>query len=600
MADEVAADKLRETRGELEALHRRLRRMGALFQVGQILTASLDLPTRLDNVVDLAIRLLGADRGSIMLLDPRREELELVVSRGLKKELSNARTPLGQGIAGWVAEHRQPLILHDVVSDERFKGTDPQVTSALAIPLMAEDRLIGVLNVSTLREHRFTEEDLEYLTAFADLGAVAIENALLYHRLRQRQEELDKELALASRIQKSIIAKHVPCAAVKLIARLMPASAVGGDFYSVIPLAKDSRFCFYCSPRVQDQCQALRSEFCPNKFGIMIGDVANKGLPAALIMAVLTTSLYELGKNHTSPRIILSEANSTFRRCFHESQYNFATLFYGFFDGTTHDFTYSKAGHDAPLLLRGEGGEPVPLEAEGYPLGLKEDGEYEERTLALKRGDRLILFTDGLTGALNSQGELYGRKRFTRFVREHRDQEIEALLDHLIDEIMVFTGDAPQPDDVAVLVMDLEEEYDLTMTIGTDIKEIRSVIGNVLLTLGELDGEGTMALRLCLEEIIHNAMEHGNLCDTSKKVYITLKKEDGLAYIKVRDEGPGFDHAEVVRGGADRERDLLSVRGRGLWIVGHYAESVLFNREGNEVTLVFKLRPHWAGTPDMV
>ena len=213
---------------DLESLNRKLQKMGALYQVGQILTASLDLPTRLENVVDLAIRLLGADRGSIMLLDARKEELEMVTFRGLRNEAANARTRLGEGIAGWVAEHREPLILQDVISDERFKGTDPQIRSALAIPLMAEDRLIGVLNISTISEHRFGEEDLEYLSAFGDLGAVAIENALLYNRLQRRQDELDKELALASRIQQSIIAKHVPCAAVKLLARLMPASAVGG------------------------------------------------------------------------------------------------------------------------------------------------------------------------------------------------------------------------------------------------------------------------------------------------------------------------------------------------------------------------------------
>ncbi len=589
MADKEPLNQTEEAPHDLESLNRKLQKMGALYQVGQILTASLDLPTRLENVVDLAIRLLGADRGSIMLLDARKEELEMVTFRGLRNEAANARTRLGEGIAGWVAEHREPLILQDVISDERFKGTDPQIRSALAIPLMAEDRLIGVLNISTISEHRFGEEDLEYLSAFGDLGAVAIENALLYNRLQRRQDELDKELALASRIQQSIIAKHVPCAAVKLLARLMPASAVGGDFYSVIPLAKDSRFCFYCSPRIQDQCADLRSEFCPNKFGIMIGDVANKGLPAALIMAVLTTSLYELGKNHTSPKIILSEANSTFRRCFHESQYNFATLFYGFFDGTTHSFTYSKAGHDSPLLVRREDGGVESLDAEGYPLGLKEDGEFEERTVVLKKGDRLILFTDGLTGALNSIGELYGRRRFMEFVREHLDNDLETLLDHLMDEVMLFTGDAPQPDDIAVVMMDLEEEYDLTMTIGTDVKEIRSVITNVLQTLGELEGEETMILRLCLEEIIHNAMEHGNLHDTSKKIYITLKKDDGLAFIKVRDEGPGFDYEEVSRRLVDQGRDLLSVRGRGLWIVRHYAKDVVFNREGNETTLVFEL-----------
>ena len=127
--------------------------------------------------------------------------------------------------------------------------------------------------------------------------------------------------------------------------------------------------------------------------------------------------------------------------------------------------------------------------------------------MVLKRGDRLILFTDGLTGALNAMGELYGRKRFTEFVREHLDNDLETLLDHLMDEVMLFTGDAPQPDDIAVVMMDLEEEYDLTMTIGTDVKEIRSVITNVLETLGELEGEETMILRLCLEEIIHKC--HG-------------------------------------------------------------------------------------------
>ncbi len=589
MADKDPLSRAQEAPDDLESLNLQLQKMETLYQVGQILTASLDLPTRLENVVDLALELLAADRGSIMLLDERQEELFMVTFRGLSPDAINARVKLGEGIVGWVAEHHEPLMLQDVVSDDRFKGTNPDIRSALAIPLMAEDRLIGVLNISTMRKHHFGQEDLVYLTAFADLAAMAIQNASLYNRLQRKQEELEKELALASRIQQSIIAKHVPCAAVKLLARLMPASAVGGDFYSIIPLAKDSRFCFYCSSHIQDQCATLRSEVCPNKFGVMIGDVANKGLPAALIMAVLTTSLYELGKAHTSPKIILSEANSTFRRCFHESQYNFATLFYGFFDGTTHGFTYSKAGHDAPLLVRRADGRVESLEAEGYPVGLKEDGEFEERTVLLKRGDRLILFTDGLTGALNANKEVYGRKRFISFVEEHWDNDIETLLDHLIDEVMLFTGDAPQPDDIAVLMMDLEEEYDLTMTIGTDVKEIRSVILNVLQTLETLESEDSMILRLCLEELIHNAMEHGNCHDTSKRIYITLKKADGLAYIKVRDEGPGFDYEEVLKRNITEGRDLLSVRGRGLWLVRHYARELLFNREGNELTLVFKL-----------
>ncbi len=569
---------------------RRKRQVGTFYQVGHLLSPHLDLPTRLERVVELAMKLLNADRGSILLVDESGEELEVVAALGMDGEFSKRKMRIGEGISGWVAAHREPLILHDAISDPRFQGINPNIRSAMAIPLTVDDRLIGVLNVSTFDEDRFDQEDLRYLTAFGDFAAIAIENSLLFDNLLKRKEEIDKELSMASRIQKSIVAKYVPCAAVRVIARLIPASAVGGDFYSIIPLAKDSSFCFYCSPKTQDQCERLLSDFCPNKFGIVIGDVANKGLPAALIMAVLTTSLYELGKHHASPKIILREANATFRRCFHETQYNFATLFYGFFDGTTRTFTYSKGGHDSPLMVPSGGGEIQFLDAEGYPLGLKEEGEYEEKTVSLKKGDRLILYTDGLTGALNAKGELYGRNRFLDFVQEHRDRDIETFLDYLIDEVMIFTGDAPQPDDIAVLVMELEEEYDLTMTITTDIKEIRSVIDNVLQTLEELNGikdpvKDTLILRLCLEELIHNAMEHGNKADPSKNIYITLKAEGNKAYIKVRDEGPGFDHQEVLNRPME-EDDLLSVRGRGLKIVRYYAERIFFNREGNEATLV--------------
>jgi GAF domain-containing protein len=104
MADKEPVNQADEAPHDLESLNRKLQKMGALYQVGQILTASLDLPTRLENVVDLAIRLLGADRGSIMLLDTRKEELEMVTFRGLRSEAANARTRLGEGIAGWVAE----------------------------------------------------------------------------------------------------------------------------------------------------------------------------------------------------------------------------------------------------------------------------------------------------------------------------------------------------------------------------------------------------------------------------------------------------------------------------------------------------------------
>jgi phosphoserine phosphatase RsbU/P len=561
-------------------------RNGEFYRIGQVLTPSLDLNTRLDRVVEQALDLLQAERGSIMLLDDSEGELVVRASQGLE-ESREFRVTLGEGISGWVAKHGEPLVLQDVVSDRRFRGTDPSVKSALAVPLRVEGKVIGVLNVSTTaRQRRFDFLDLEYLGSFADMAAAAIENARLYEALKRDQSQLNKELWMASRIQRSIISTHVPCASIRMLSRLMPASAVGGDFFSVIPLSRDSRFCFYCTSEMQDRCQNLRSEFCPNKFGVMIGDVANKGMPAALIMSVLTTILYEVGRHHISPRTILNEANEAFRRFFSESQYGFATLFYAFYDNTDNTLTYTKAGHEPPLLLRGRGGELEYLEGEGFPVGLMEDGKYQEKTVKLRRGDRILLYTDGLTGALNVKGEILGRKRLVELVRAHERDDIEAFLDAMADEIMLFSGDAPQPDDIAVVVLELEDLYDLTMTVGTDVKQIRYVINSVLEILQGFEGlNDPITLRLCLEELLHNAMEHGNRCDLSKKVYITVKAEPQRAVIRVRDEGEGFDIGSLTA--CDEGPEILSERGRGLTIVRHFAGDLQFNREGNEATLVF-------------
>ncbi len=559
---------------------------GDLLRLGKFLVSTLDLNDRLDRVLDQAMELLGAERGSIMLLE-ENGDLVIRASRGLG-DGCRFRVSLGEGISGWVAQNGEPLILQDVVADSRFRGSDPSVKSALAVPLRVGERIIGVLNVSTCtRTRRFQRPDLEHLISFADMAAAAIENARLYQALKEDQDRTEKELRLASRIQRSIISTHVPCASVRMVSRLMPASAVGGDFFSVIPLDRDSRFCFYCRAETQDRCQKLRTDFCPQKFGLMIGDVANKGMPAALIMSVLTTILYELGRRHISPRTILDEANAAFRRFFSESQYGFATLFYGFYDNNDNTLTYVRAGHEPPLLLRRKGGSVEFLEGEGFPVGLMEDGEFQERTVRLEKGDRLLFYTDGLTGSLNLKGQILGRKRLAELAVEHREEDIESFLDVLADEIMLFSGDAPQPDDIAVMVLELEDLYDLTMTVGTDVRQIRYVIDSVLETLQGFQGlSDPVTLRLCLEELLHNAMEHGNRCDRSKKVYITVKAEPTKAIIRVRDEGEGFDHRRVIAEGEGRQ-DILSERGRGLLIVRHYADDLRFNREGNEATLVF-------------
>ncbi len=566
------------------------RDLEVLLEVGRVLTSSLDLATRLEQVLDLALPLFDADRVSVMLPDVRGEYLNVVASRGLAEPADHARVRVGEGIAGWVAAHKESLVLNDPLKDERFASTSPGLSSSMAVPLMAEGRLVGVLNIATSKPVHYTEDDLRYLTFFAGQAAVAIDNSRLYNQLEAKQQVLERELIMASRIQRSIISSYVPNPLVRVAAKLMPASAVGGDFYSVIPLARDSRFCFYCSPEIQDQCGEFVTAYCPNKFGLMIGDVANKGLPAALIMAVLTTSLYELGQVNNSPRAVLEQANTIFNRFFFESQYGFATVFYCFFDGNNMSITYSKAGHDSPVILR-TNGEPQFLDAEGFPLGLNEDGEYEEKTVSLAEGDRLILYTDGVTGALNDQGQILGRARFTELVKRGHGKSLDQFMETLVDEIMLFGGDAPPTDDIALMIMELQEQFDFYMEIPSEIGAVRDAVEAVLdLVAGTGSPEKLQEMHLCLEELVRNAVEHGNKNDPSKIVGIAARIEAERVIVKIRDEGPGFQppHYRDWRDHTWSDEAILSERGRGLIIVRHYCEELRFNAEGNEATLMMR------------
>ncbi len=563
-----------------------------LFEVGRVLTSSLDLATRLEKVLDLAMPLFDADRVSIMLPDVRGEYLTVIASRGLPDPAGQSRVRLGEGIAGRVAMRQEPLVLNDPPDEARSRGSAEGLNSSMAVPLLAEGRLVGVLNVATSKPVRYTPEDLRYLNFFAGQAAVAIDNSRLYNQLEAKQQVLERELAMASRIQRSIISSYVPNPQVHVAAKLMPASAVGGDFYSVIPLARDSRFCFYCSPEIQDQCGEFITTYCPNKFGLMIGDVANKGLPAALIMAVLTTSLYELGQANNSPRAVLGQANTIFNRFFFESQYGFATVFYAFFDGNDTSITYCKAGHDSPAVLRKDG-QVQFLDAEGFPLGLKDDGEYEEKTIKLAEGDRLILYTDGVTGALNDKGQILGRTRFTELVRRGHGHSLDQFMETLADEIMLFGGDSPPTDDIALMIMELQEQFDLYMEIPSELGAVRQAVEAVLdIAAGACSPDKLQELHLCLEELVKNAVEHGNHNDPEKTVGIAARIEADRIIVKIKDEGPGFQPA-LYRDWRDHtlsDEAILSERGRGLIIVRHYCEELRFNREGNEATLMMKTR----------
>lgn len=181
--------------------HRGTRDFEILMTVARSLLETSDLDDQLTLTLTLAIAALGANRGSVMMTDPEAEILRIRAAVGLPAEAAERAVPFGEGIAGWVAAHNQPLVLHGDVADPRFEGSDPTIESSLSLPLSVGQRVLGVLNLVRQPGERFTDDDLRLASSLADMAAIAIEKARLYAALREREERVSALLGAAINAQ---------------------------------------------------------------------------------------------------------------------------------------------------------------------------------------------------------------------------------------------------------------------------------------------------------------------------------------------------------------------------------------------------------------
>jgi sigma-B regulation protein RsbU (phosphoserine phosphatase) len=253
-------------------------------------------------------------------------------------------------------------------------------------------------------------------------GAEVYEQTLAHQKVEQ-------ELALAGQIQASFLSDDLPdIPGWQLTATLEPARETSGDFYDFIPL--------------------------PNgRFAMVVADVADKGMGAALYMALSRTLIRTYAvEYHTRPDFVLQVAN---RRILADAQAGlFVTVFYGVLDPLTGTLTYCNAGHNPPYLLGAQNGDGVQaLRRTGMPLGIVEDATWEQETVQLAPGDTLVLYTDGITDAENGKGAFFGQDRLLEIVQAHLGQSAQDVQDALIAEIHEFVDAAPQFDDITLMVV---------------------------------------------------------------------------------------------------------------------------------------------------
>jgi PAS domain S-box-containing protein len=267
---------------------------------------------------------------------------------------------------------------------------------------------------------------------YDSLGNIAgsIESIRDVTEMRRTEETLERsksELRIASDIQRSFLPEHIPpVAGFDLAAISVPAMEVGGDFYDFIP-GRDGRL------------------------GMVIADVSGKSVPAALFMALSRTIVRANATHHQSGTEILQDANDMISADSRSGM--FVTLFYGVLDEKTRNLVYANAGHPPPLLFRSSAGDFVELEVTGIALGVLCKMVYEERRISLSAGDILVLYTDGVTEAINRDMEQYGTKRLGSVVRKAHTLSAQGIMESILEDISRFSGDQEQFDDITMIVV---------------------------------------------------------------------------------------------------------------------------------------------------
>jgi sigma-B regulation protein RsbU (phosphoserine phosphatase) len=278
------------------------------------------------------------------------------------------------------------------------------------------------------------------LTSIAvGIFSLIIHNLINERKTREEKEKLEHEIArknaeleIAADIQRSFLPETIPqIKGYDIAATSLPAKEVGGDFFDVLPMDVIP---------LPDQ-----------QMGVLIADVSGKGVPAALFMALSRVIVRTSSTWFKVPSDIIRHANSIISSDSKTGM--FVTLFYGIIDKDTRKFTFVNAGHNPPILYHGDSGTIEELEGTGIALGIMDDAEYEQKEVRMFPGDTMILYTDGVTEAINEREEMFEVERLVNIIKETKNATAQETLERIISSVFQFSGTQPQFDDITLMII---------------------------------------------------------------------------------------------------------------------------------------------------
>lgn len=404
-------------------------KLKALLEISQHLGRALELAEVLPKLLDSLFAIfLQADRGFIVLRDPQTSRLVPKAIKYRRRE-DTQTVRISRTIVNSVMANKEAILSADAATDARFDMAesivDFHIRSMMCAPLVDRDgNSLGVIQLDTLDpRNRFRQDDLDLLVSVACQAAFAVENAQL-HESAMRDQAIKRELAMAHEVQRGFLPSAAPrISEYDFFEFYEPANQLGGDYYDYVELPG-------------------------GRLAVVVADVSGKGISASLLMAKLSAETRFCLASEPSPAAAIGRLNRAF--CDSGWEDRFVTMVIAVLDPKQHLVTIVNAGHLPPLLRRGPGAvEPLADAESRLPLGIDRDVEYAECVQLLAPGESIVLYTDGITEAMNAKDELYGSKRLLSLLGCDVDSA-RLLGRRLLDEVKRFVGARPQSDDMCL------------------------------------------------------------------------------------------------------------------------------------------------------
>jgi len=411
-------------------LSRQAQTLTVLNEISREITSILDLDDLLERIGLLLKRVIDFQMFTILLWNERTEQFEHRFSTRYGERVTRERNvTLGKGIIGAAAQQREPILAPDVRKDPRYVAENPETRSELSVPLIYKGEVIGVIDLEHTRVNYYNEDHVRTLSTLAAQVAISIANARLYQRIHEEEQRMERDLDMARKVQLRLMPSRPPkLERAEIAAQFMAARSIGGDVYDFL-------------------------DYGPGRTALAVGDVSGKAAPAALYAALVSGILRSLAPQHLSPAEMLAALNDQLQERKLDSQY--VTMLMAVWDDSNQTLQIANAGSVQPLFVSSGSSnrEVKTIQAEGFPLGLFPNAEYEEFTLSTRPGDLIVFFSDGIVDAVNDAGEMFGDERLNAVLKSQAHSTAAATVDAILKAVTDFQAGTDHFDDETVVVL---------------------------------------------------------------------------------------------------------------------------------------------------